>query len=49
MRGRANVFWVAACFAMLLPICVFAPDPAQKVGADFIVTVAPVYTGRPLR
>jgi hypothetical protein len=43
MRGRASVLWVAACFAMLLPMCGFAPDPPQKVGADLIVTVAPVY------
>ncbi len=43
MRDRARVFRVAACAALLMPMCGFAPDPAQKIGADFIVTAAPVY------
>ncbi len=33
----------AACMASLLAMCAFAPDPAQKIGSDFIVTAAPVY------
>ncbi|MGA8729718.1 MAG: hypothetical protein WB608_13280, partial [Terracidiphilus sp.] len=33
----------AACMALLLAMCAFAPDPAQKIGSDFIVTAAPVY------
>jgi hypothetical protein len=43
MRDRARVFWVSVCAALLVPMCGFAPDPAQKIGADFIVTAAPVY------
>lgn len=43
MRGWARVVRIAACFAMLLPMCGFAPDPAQKIGVDLIVTAAPVY------
>jgi Hydrazine synthase alpha subunit middle domain len=43
MRDRARILAVAACCVMLLPMCGFAPNSAEKVGADFIVTAAPVY------
>lgn len=43
MRDGAKVLRVAACAALLLPVFGFAPDAAQKIGADFIVTAAPVY------
>ncbi len=43
MRGRAKIFVAAGCVALLAPICAFAPSAADKVGADFIVTAAPVY------
>jgi len=43
MRDGARAVWVAVCAALLLPVCGFAPDPAQSVGADFIVTAAPTY------
>lgn len=34
---------IALCGLLLVPICGFSPDPAQKVGTDFIVTAAPEY------
>lgn len=43
MRDRARIFLVAAGCVMLMPLCGFTPDPAQKIGADFIVTAAPDY------
>ncbi len=43
MKDRARVGWVAACIALLVPMCGFAPDPVEKIGADLIVTAAPVY------
>ena len=43
MRARARVISAAACFALLMPACAFASGPSQKIGADFIVTAAPVY------
>ena len=44
MRAEAKILLTAAVAVLLLMLCGFAPDPAQKVGADFIVTAAPVYT-----
>ncbi len=43
MRGRAGIVGFATCFALLLPMCGFALDAASRVGADVIVTAAPVY------
>jgi hypothetical protein len=43
MRDRSRLFWVIAGVALVLPMCGFAPHPAQKIGADFIVTATPVY------
>ncbi len=43
MRGRASVFGIATSFALLLPTCGFASDAASRIGADVIVTAAPVY------
>ena len=44
MRAEAKILRITAVSALLLVLCGFAPDPAQKAGADFIVTAAPVYT-----
>jgi hypothetical protein len=46
MSSRVRVLAVAATIVMLIPVCGFAPDPGQILGADIIVTAAPVY--RPL-
>ncbi len=43
MRGWAKIFVVAVCAVMLAPLCAFAPSVTNKVGADFIVTAAPIY------
>ena len=43
MRPRARFLFALACVALLVPICGFAPDPSQKLGADLIVTAAPAY------
>ena len=43
MRVWAKLSFIALCAAMLAPLCAFAPSAAGKVGADFIVTAAPVY------
>ncbi|HUX44465.1 MAG TPA: hypothetical protein VMV57_06915 [Terracidiphilus sp.] len=43
MRIGARVLGIALGALLLLPVCGFAPDPAQQVGADFVVTAAPVY------
>jgi hypothetical protein len=52
MNSLPRVLLTAAALAMLIPICAFGPDQAQsdgqrsasqKVGADIIVTAAPVY------
>lgn len=43
MRFGIRVPFVALCSLLLMPMCGFTPDPAQKVGTDFIVTAAPVY------
>ena len=41
---RALLF--ALCGLVMASMCGFSPDPAQKVGADIIVTAAPVYVPR---
>ena len=43
MRSWAKIFVGAACAALLVPLCAFAPSVTNKVGVDFIVTAAPVY------
>jgi len=47
MRLVARVLTIAASFALLIPICGFAPDAAkssgEEIGADVIVTASPVY------
>jgi Hydrazine synthase alpha subunit middle domain len=47
MTSAARVLATAASMAILIPICGFSPDAAQnagaKIGADIIVTAAPVY------
>lgn len=43
MRVRVKVLWIAISLALLFPTCAFGPDSSQRVGADFIVTAAPVY------
>jgi hypothetical protein len=47
MRVPARILATAASFALLIPVCGFAPNAAQStaatVSADIIVTAAPVY------
>jgi len=43
MRPRARFSLSLACFAMLIPICGFAPDSSQELKNDVIVTAAPAY------
>jgi hypothetical protein len=43
MTVPAKVLRAVASFALLLPVCGFAPNPSQKIGADVIVTAAPAY------
>jgi len=43
MRSRARLLFAVASFALLLPVCGFAPDPSRQLGTDAIVTSAPVY------
>ena len=47
MRPVARVLTIAASVALLIPICGFAPDAVKssnaEIGADVIVTAAPVY------
>jgi len=47
MSPAARVLATAASFALLIPVCGFAPSPAQssgaEIGADIIVTAAPAY------
>lgn len=47
MRPAARVLTIAASIALLIPVCGFAPDEARtsgaEIGADIIVTAAPVY------
>ncbi len=44
MRIGLKLF-AAAGATLLTPLCGFMPQAADKVGADFIVTAAPVYAG----
>ncbi len=43
MRALAKVLPAGVLVALSFGLCGFASDPAQKVGADIIVTAAPVY------
>ncbi len=43
MSAGARLLAVAAGAALLAPLCAFMPPAADKVGADFLVTAAPVY------
>lgn len=43
MRSRATAIQISISFAMLFFLCGFGPDQADQIGADFIVTAAPVY------
>ena len=47
MRLAARMLTIAASLTLLIPICGFAPDAAKssgaEIGADVIVTAAPVY------
>jgi hypothetical protein len=47
MSPAARVLATAASFALLIPVCGFAPNEARssgpEIGADFIVTAAPAY------
>jgi hypothetical protein len=43
MRPRARFLFALACVALLSPICGFVSNPSQTLGADVIVTAAPVY------
>jgi hypothetical protein len=43
MRSRATAIRISISFAMLFFLCGFGPDQADQIGADFIVTAAPVY------
>lgn len=43
MRGWTKIFAGAVCAFLLAPLCALAPSAADTVGADFIVTAAPVY------
>ncbi|MGA2672208.1 MAG: hypothetical protein ABSE99_03175 [Terracidiphilus sp.] len=43
MNRRARILGVAASFALLIPVCGFSPESAQKPDADIIVTAAPAY------
>lgn len=46
MTLRARIIAAAACAVLLAPLCAFTPsvnNSANNVGADFIVTAAPVY------
>lgn len=45
MRPRASFSLVLACFAMLIPICGFAPDSSHGLKNDVIITAAPAYDG----
>jgi len=44
MRGWVKLLCSVACSVLLVPICGFAPDLSQKIGADVIVTAAPSYS-----
>ncbi len=43
MRLPARVLAILGSFALLVPICGFAPDPAEAPAVPVIVTAAPVY------
>jgi len=43
MRAWARLLCRSGCFALLLPACGFTMDQSQKIGADVIVTAAPVF------
>jgi hypothetical protein len=43
MRFRARVLAILGSLALLVPICGFAPDPAQIPAVPILVTAAPVY------
>lgn len=43
MMGRAGMSWISVCFVLLLPMRGFSSDAAPRIGADVIVTAAPVY------
>lgn len=43
MKGWAKASVAAACAGLMLPLCAFLSQTADQVGADFIVTAAPVY------
>ena len=44
MRGWVKLLCSVACSVLLVPICGFAPDLSQRIGADVIVTAAPSYS-----
>lgn len=43
MTLRARIIAAAVCAVLLAPLCAFTPSATTTVGADFIVTAAPVY------
>src|ERR1017187_6142804 len=43
MSAAGRILALAASITLLIPICGFSPDPAEKPDADLVVTVAPVY------
>ena len=43
MTLRAELFFILARVALLLPLCTFSSRAEEAVGVDFIVTAAPVY------
>lgn len=43
MRGWARASIAAACAGLIVLLCAFLSQTAAQVGADFIVTAAPVY------
>lgn len=43
MRGWARAIVAAACVGLVVSLCAFLSQSAAQVGADFIVTAAPVY------
>jgi hypothetical protein len=44
MRVCVKLLCTVACAVLLVPICGFAPDLSQKIGADVIVTAAPSFS-----
>ncbi len=44
MRVWVKLLCTVGCAVLLLPICGFAPDLSQKIGADVIVTAAPSFS-----